>query len=82
MGSVTLLLVALLLPVLLLVLMLMMERVERPLRIDSVAEQLEAFLDTARPEEVEAYISEGFGPALERYWKRRRLARLLPGRTR
>ena len=77
-----LLLVALLLPVLLLVLMLMMERVERPLRIDSVSEQLQTFLDTARPEEVETYVSEGFAPALERYWRRRRLSRLLPGRPR
>jgi hypothetical protein len=46
--------------VLLLVLMLMMERVERPLRVDSVSDQLESFLDSARPEEVETYVSEGF----------------------
>ena len=50
-----------------------MERVERPLREDAVPTELAAFLDTARPEEVEAYISEGYAPALERYWKRRRL---------
>ena len=82
MGDVTLLLVALLLPLLLLALLLGMERVERPLRVDSVSEQLESFLDTARPDEVETYVSEGFAPALERYWRRRRLSRLLPGRTR
>ena len=83
MDGVTLLLaVALLLPVLLLFLMLMMERVERPLRVDSVSEQLESFLESARPEEVETYVSEGFAPALERYWRRRRLSRLLPGRPR
>ncbi len=82
MGDVTLLVVALLLPVLLLVLMLMMERVERPLRVDSVSDQLESFLDSARPEEVETYVSEGFAPALERYWRRRRLSSLLPGRPR
>ncbi len=82
MGDVTLLAVALLLPVLLLVLMLMMERVERPLRLDSVSEQLESFLDSARPDEVETYVSEGFAPALERYWRRRRLSSLLPGRPR
>ena len=82
MQSVTLLAVALLLPVLLLFLMLMMERVERPLRIDSISEQLESFLDSARPEEVETYVSEGFAPALERYWRRRRLSSLLPGRPR
>lgn len=80
--AVTLLAVALLLPVLLLVLMLMMERVERPLRVESVSDQLESFLDSARPEEVETYVSEGFAPALERYWRRRRLSRLLPGRPR
>ena len=78
----TLLAVALVLPVLLLVLMLMMERVERPLRVDSVTDQLESFLDSARPEEVETYVSEGFAPALERYWRRRRLSSLLPGRPR
>ena len=82
MDGVTLLAVALLLPVALLVLMLMMERVERPLRVDSVSEQLESFLDSARPDEVETYVSEGFAPALERYWRRRRLSSLLPGRPR
>jgi hypothetical protein len=82
MADVTLLVVALLLPVMLLGLMLMMERVERPLRVDSVSDQLEAFLDSARPEEVETYVSEGFAPALERYWRRRRLSSLLPGRPR
>lgn len=77
-----LLLLALLLPVFLLLLMLMMERVERPLRVDSVSEQLSSFLASARPEEVETYVREGFAPALERYWRRRRLSRLLPGRSR
>ena len=74
------LLVGLLLPVFLIVLMLAMERVERPLRRASVSEQLEAFLDTARPDEVETFVTEGYAPALERYWRRRRLSRLLPGR--
>ncbi len=81
-NNVTLLLVALVVPFLLLALMLCMERVERPLRVDSVSEQLETFLDTARPDEVETYVSEGFAPALERYWRRRRITRLLPGRPR
>jgi hypothetical protein len=79
---VSVLLLGLLLPFALLLLMLTMERVERPLRVDSVSEQLESFLDTARPEEVETFVSEGYAPALERYWRRRRLSRLLPGRTR
>lgn len=76
------LVLGLLLPLVLLLLMLAMERVERPLRQASVSEELESFLDTARPEEVETFVSEGFAPALERYWRRRRLSRLLPGRTR
>jgi hypothetical protein len=79
---VTLLPVTLLLPFLLLLLMLGMERVEGPLREDAVSEQLESFLDSARPDEVETFVSEGFAPALDRYWKRRRLGRLLPGRSR
>ena len=77
-----LLAVTLLLPLALLALMLCMERVERPLRVDSVSEELEGFLDSARPDEVETFVSEGFAPALERYWRRRRLSRLLPGRVR
>ena len=76
------LVVTLLFPLALLGLLLVMERVERPLRQGSITDDLEGFLDGARPEEVEAFISEGFAPALERYWKRRRLTRLLPGRTR
>lgn len=76
------LLLGLLLPPALLLLMLGMERVERPLRVDSVSEQLEAFLAEARPDEVETFVSEGYAPALERYWKRRRISRLLPTRTR
>lgn len=74
-----LLLLALLLPCLLLVLMLCMERVERRLRVNSLSEQLEIFLESARPDEVETYVSEGFAPALERYWRRRRSLRS-PGR--
>lgn len=72
----------LLLPLFLLVLMLGMERVERPLRRASVTDQIEAFLETARPDEVEAFVTEGYAPALEKYWKRKRLSRLLPGRPR
>ena len=82
MLSVSLLPVTLLMPVLLLLLMLGMEKVEGPLREDAVSEQLESFLDSARPDEVETFVSEGFAPALDRYWKRRRLGRLIPGRGR
>ena len=77
-----LLVVALLLPLLLMALMLVMERVEQPLRRVDVSDQLESFLDRMRPEEVEALISEGFAPALDEYWRRRRRSRLLPGRSR
>jgi hypothetical protein len=80
--GVSLLPVTLALPLLLLGLMLAMERVERPLRVDSVTDELEGFLDSARPDEVETFVSEGFAPALERYWRRRRLSRLLPTRPR
>jgi hypothetical protein len=59
-----------------------MERVERPLKDDFIGDQLATFLDTARPDEVETFVSEGYAPALERYWRRRRLSRLIPGRTR
>jgi hypothetical protein len=79
---VSLLLLGLLLPVALLLLMLAMERVERPLQEDFMGDQLATFLDSARPEEVETFVSEGYAPALERYWRRRRLSRLLPGRAR
>ena len=82
MYGVNLLPLTLLLPVLLLLLMLGMEKVEEPLREDAVSDQLEAFLDSARPDEVETFVSEGFAPALDRYWKRRRFGRLRPGRGR
>jgi hypothetical protein len=62
---------ALLFPVGILLVLLGMERVEQPLRVDQLGLDLETFLDSARPEEVETFVSEGFGPALDRYWKRR-----------
>jgi len=66
-----LLTLTLLFPLLLLALMLVMERVERPLRVDAVGEQVVTFLETARPDEVETFVEEGFAPALDRYWARR-----------
>ncbi len=62
---------ALLFPLAILAALLLMERVEQPLRVDQLGLDLETFLDSARPEEVETFVSEGFGPALDRYWKRR-----------
>lgn len=65
-----------------LALLLVMERVERPLGRDSVTDQLATFLEAAGPDDIEAFISDGLAPALDRYWRRRRLARLLPGLSR
>jgi len=67
-----LLLVVLAFPLFLMLAMLLMERVERPLRVDEVGLQLESFFTNARPEELETFVSEGFAPALDRYWRRRR----------
>jgi len=74
-------LLALVFPGGLLLLLLAMERVEAPLRVESVGDQLAEFLDSARPDEVETFVSQGLGEALDRYWKRRSLrARLLARR--
>ena len=70
-------LLALLFPGVLLALMVAMERVEAPLRDDAVGEQLVDFLDTARADEVETFVSKGLAPAVERYWKRRNLLQRL-----
>lgn len=68
-------------PFLLMGLMLAMERVEQPLRVDQIGDDLVHFFDTARPDEVETFVREGYGPALTRYWRRRRIAsRLAPTR--
>ena len=64
-------LMVLLFPLFLMAAMLLMERVERPLRVDEVGLQLETFLTNARPEELETFVSEGYAPALDRYWRRR-----------
>jgi hypothetical protein len=68
-------------PAVLLGLMLLMERVESPLRDESIGDQLIDFLDSARPDEVETFVSQGLASALDRYWRRRSLrSRLLTGR--
>lgn len=64
-------LVVLVFPLALMAAMLLMERVERPLRVDEVGLQLETFLTNARPEELETFVSEGYSTALDRYWRRR-----------
>ena len=65
-------LVVLVFPLAMLAALLLMERVERPLRVDEVGLQLESFLNNARPEELETFVSEGYASALDRYWRRRR----------
>ena len=75
------LLLTLAFPGVLLVLLIAMERVERPLRDESVGAHLADFLDKARPDEVETFVSQGLASALDRYWRRRGLrARLLTRR--
>jgi hypothetical protein len=80
-----LLLLALAFPGVLMMLLLTMERVEAPLRRESIGDDLATFLDTARPDEVETFVSEGLAAALERYWRRRdrpsRLGLRLPTRV-
>ena len=74
------LLLTLLFPGVLLALMLTMERVELPLRDEAVGDQLSDFFETARPDEVETFVSQGLARALDRYWGRRRLRSKLVGR--
>jgi hypothetical protein len=66
------LLLTLLFPGVLLGLMLAMERVEEPLRQEAVGEQLSDFFESARPDEVETFVSQGLARAMDRYWSRRR----------
>jgi hypothetical protein len=74
-------LLAIAVPFLLMGLLLTMERVEQPLRVDEIGDDLAQFFEHARPEEVETFVREGYGPALTRYWRRRRIAsRLNPTR--
>ncbi len=66
-----------LLPLALMGLLLTMDRLEQPLRVDKVGADLVEFLDSARPDEVETFVSQGYAPALERYWKRQRVLAVL-----
>ena len=77
-----LMLTALAMPFVLLLLMLAMERVEEPLRVDEVGHDVRGLLhpeeDAEAPaDQVESLVREGYGPALERYWRRRRVLALL-----
>ncbi len=65
-------------PLALLAFMLFMERVEAPLRAVPDEEEVEDFLDHARPAEVDTFVRFGIRRALDRLHNRRRLTRLLP----
>jgi hypothetical protein len=66
-------LMVLLFPVLLMVFAVLMERLEARLQNVSVTEdEIEEFLDQARPEEVNTFIREGLGRALYVFRLRRR----------
>lgn len=55
---------------------LMMGRIERRLRDRSISEaEVQEFVQTARPEEVNAVIREGFSRALQKFRRRRRDSR-------
>lgn len=81
MGGAMVLFLALGFPIVLLALPLLMERIERPLRTETTYEEVAVVLSDGRPEEVEQLVSEGYAPAVQRYWRRHRLARLLPQRS-
>lgn len=71
----------LLFPLVLLALPLLMERVERPLRSQGTTDALARALPYAGPEELEQLASQGYAPAVERYWRRRRIGSLRPQRS-
>jgi hypothetical protein len=63
----------LLFPLLLMVFALLMSRVEDRLKTATVSgDEVEEFLDQARPDEVNTFIREGWAGALDRFRRRRR----------
>lgn len=63
----------LLIPLLLMVFALLMERLERRLKSATVSEaDVQEFLDTAKPEEVNTFIREGWTKAFAKFRLRRR----------
>ncbi|HSP37837.1 MAG TPA: hypothetical protein VLR26_08790 [Frankiaceae bacterium] len=77
-----LLLTALAMPFVLMLLMLAMERVEEPLRVDQAGQDVRGLLHPDHDakvlaDQVESLVRESYGPALERYWRRRRVLALL-----
>lgn len=73
MGSVLLIIGALLFPFVLLIFIMAMERVERRLTAATMNEdQVSEFFNEARPEEVRTFVKEGWGRALSLFNLRRR----------
>jgi hypothetical protein len=65
------LLLGLLAPIALMVVAVVMEGLERRVGVDPLTEQLDLFLATAQPDEVETFVSEGYSAALDKYWRNR-----------
>ena len=67
-------LIVILFPPLLIAFLLVMERVEEPLRRPPSPREVEEFLDTATPGEVDTLATSGIRRALSRWRRRRRAA--------
>lgn len=74
-------LLALLFPFVLLGFMLFMGRVEEPLNQVAVERQMEEFLDTANPEELNTFVREGADSAIPRFRQRLGFRRRKRGRN-
>lgn len=79
-GSVMVLSLTLLFPLILLALPLLMERVERPLRSESIANTAAPARPQAQPES-KSRPAAGYAPAVGRYSRRRRIGSLRPERS-
>jgi hypothetical protein len=72
-GATMTVFLVLLIPLLLMVFALLMERLERRLKTATVSEaDVQEFLDTAKPEEVNTFIREGWTKAFAKFRLRRR----------
>jgi hypothetical protein len=69
-------------PLVLLGFMLFMGRVEEPLTRVAVEREIEQFLDSANPDELDTFVREGTESALTRFSQRLSLRRLLPTSSR
>lgn len=72
-GAIMTVFLVLLIPLLLMVFALLMERLERRLKTATVSEaDVQEFLDTAKPDEVNTFIREGWTKAFTKFRLRRR----------